>query len=374
MIEPSNIQAEAPEKATWESALDPMACSVCGQSFLALPSNASQTCPLCYTGILNPLPEGLNGLPYPYPPELLLPFNSQAPIAGELERFAHGVPFAPPGLNFTTLKARLRQVFLPVWLVDTQVQGQWQAEAGFNYEVVSHQDQFNETRGGWSSRQVTETRVRWEPRLGQLTRMYENVPAAALEENARVLKTLGDYKREQAVTYQPGQAGPAFIRLPNRDPEDAWGDAIPAIQSRAAEECRQAAGADHIRQFSWQPQYNGQNWTLMLCPLYTSYYQDDEGRLQPVIIHGQTGRLYGARRASMRRAQRAALVLLVAALVIFLLSLALTVVGVAAPPLLAGGGFGLVLALLVGLSALVPVATVWGFNRQQPAVTLWERK
>ena len=73
---------------------------------------------------------------------------------------------------------------VPVWLVDGEVQAEWRAEAGYHYQVVSHQDRYEDRRGGWSSREVKETRTRWEPRLGRLKRAYQNLRAPALEEQA----------------------------------------------------------------------------------------------------------------------------------------------------------------------------------------------
>ena len=61
---------------------------------------------------------------------------------------------------------------------------------------------------------------------------------------------MGAFKLEEAVEYQVKEIENIFVRLPNRDTKDAWVEATPAIQTAAAEECRQAAGADHIRQIN----------------------------------------------------------------------------------------------------------------------------
>jgi hypothetical protein len=229
--------------------------------------------------------------------------------------------------------------------------------------VVSHQDRYDDQRAGWVSREVKEGRVRWEPRLGSLKRSYANVQAPALEEEARLSHNLGEWNLQKAEPYHPEAAEGTTIRLPDRVPSDVWREALPAVQAAAAEECRQASRADHQRGFRWSPIFPCQNWTLLLRPVYTTYYLDDDGNPQAVLIHVQTGKVSGQRRASEKRGQRAAGIILGAALALFLVSLVLSLLSTAFPPLLPIGGLGILLALLVALSAVFPVFQVWQFNR-----------
>jgi hypothetical protein len=67
----------------------------------------------------------------------------------------------------------------------------------------------------------------------------------------------------------------------------------------------------------------------------------------------------------MKRGQRAALIMLAISVLVFLLSLLLLMVSVVLPVLLVVGAVGFIAALLVGLGAIWPVATVWWFNRKQ---------
>jgi hypothetical protein len=264
------------------------------------------------------------------------------------------------------LRARVRHLFLPMWLVDTEVRASWQAEVGFDYEVVSHREQYADG-AGWRTDEVEEQRVRWEPRAGRLARTYENVTAAALGAHAALQRVLGDFSLSDAEPYSDGVMTAAMVRSPDRAPEAAWADAIPGIRRRAAQECRRAATADHIRDFRWAPDYGNQTWTLLLLPVYASYYLDDEGAAQRVLINGQTGQVYGARRGSMRRAQRVALIVGGVALALFLISLGVGLAGLLLPPLFVVGILGVVLALLVGVGATVPLLRVWRFNRKQTA-------
>jgi len=350
----------------WDTSLIVAVCELCDWNYLLPAGSLPQTCPHCFQGSLAAVKEDLQEMTYLKPPELLLSFALPTEnLSKIIQDFGGNIPFAPQDLKPATMQGRLRRLYLPMWLVDADVQAFWQAETGFDYQVVSHQDFYNENRGGWASREVKEGRIRWEPRLGRLERSYQNIAAPALEEHNLLRKTLGSYNLTTARSYHSQGLENAFVRLPNRSSEDAWPEAQPAIQAVAAEECRRAASADHIRQFTWKPEFKQLNWTMLLLPVYTTYYLDDEDKPQPVLVHGQTGRIHGARKASMKRATRAALIVLGIAIFVFILSLLLAAASLLAPPILALAVLGLVVALLVGAGAALPIATVWWFNRKQ---------
>jgi hypothetical protein len=357
------------ELTGWGTEVVITVCPHCDWRYLVPVDKAALRCPHCFAADLEPVTEGVEQLPYLHPPELMTPFSVTKTTADQhIEKFADGIPFAPRDLNPEALRSRVQPLYLPMWLVDGDVTATWEAEAGFNYDVVSHQERYSDG-GGWATQQVQETRIRWEPRVGQLERHYDNIVAPALEQHAAMEQALGVYALDNTQPYAVGTLERALVRLPDRAPEAAWADAAPAFQAAAGEECRQAAGADHIRQFRWSPAYTGQHWTLLLLPLYATYYLDDDDEPRPVLINGQSGRVFGVRRASMQRAQHTALIIVAIAAVLFLLSLAVGVAGLAVPPLLAVGGIGGVLALCVGLGAIVPIVRVWQFNRK-PVETL----
>lgn len=353
-------------KSIWGMPLEPAVCEQCDWSFLYSSEGPPPHCPHCYKAELVQLSGQVGELPYPYPPELLLPFTLTAGVLEQgIHEFAARIPLAPYDLTPQNLLGRMHRIYLPMWLVDAQVTASWQAETGFNYEVVSHQERYDERRGGWLSQKTHESRIRWEPRLGNLNRSYLNIAAPAIEADTQIKNLLGDYDLKKVQPYRPEAVEQAFVRLPNRSPDDAWSDAALAFQKAAAQECRLAAKADHIRQFAWQPDFHNRNWTLQLLPLYATFYLDDEKLPQVVLLHGQTGKIHGSRRASMKRGQRVSLVILAAAVVLFILSLLLVAVGRLQPAILDIGWIGLVLALIVGLGAIVPVATAAWFNHQQ---------
>jgi hypothetical protein len=157
----------------------------------------------------------------------------------------------------------------------------------------------------------------------------------------------------------------SYVSLPSRSKEDAWSAAVPSIQSAASTECRQAGTADHIRQFRWNPSFDNQVWTLLLLPMYTTYYLDDDNAPQIMLVNGQSGRLYGVRKASMKRARQTSLVIAAVAVAVFLLGIDLVLVSLLLPPVLIFGGIGIFLSILLGFSAIIPIGMVWQFNNRK---------
>ena len=373
-IAASTAPNASPWPPGWGTPLAAAICETCDWQYLMPAGQMLPVCPACRQGELASVasyPET------PRQPELVTPFSlSDTDTAAALQRFARWRLFTPRDLRAANLQNRLQKLYLPRWLVDAEVQADWQAEAGFDYQVVSHQDRFDETQGRWQSEQLTETRVRWEPRLGRLRRRYDNVTAPAIEEDGAMSQAIGDFDLQTAVPFDATNLTGALVRLPNRSVEDAWPDALPRFQAQAADECRRAGRADHLREFTWNPYFEQQQWTQLLLPVYATFYQDDEGIEHPVLVHGQTGQVAGRRQASMRRARQLSIVLGLAAIALFAASMLLVMLSALGPVQdtpnggvfwAALGTFGVWAAMGMGILAMAPVVYVWLFNRTASA-------
>jgi len=343
-------------EAQWQRLLQAAICGYCDWNYLLPPGEEMPVCPHCYRQKLTSLNE--EDLEKSSAPELVVPFSvSTDTVEARLSEFSKRFHFSPKDLQAKSLVARMRRVYIPAWLVDSEVAAVWQAEAGFNYQVVSHQESF--AGNSWQTKEVEETKVRWEARAGQLQRRYNNVRAPALEEIGDVRAKLGFFESDGAQVYRQEMLENALVRLPNRDRLDAWPDTQPTFMELAAGECREAAGADHIRQYKWQAQFANQHWSLLLLPVYSSWYYDDEQQPQPVLLNGRTGQISGAMRASMKQAKRATTIIAIAAGLLFLLTLVLLFFEPSLALLTA------VLAFAAGFGAIWPIAYVSRFNREQ---------
>jgi hypothetical protein len=334
-------------------------CAHCGEAHLVPEDAIPPRCPFCFQGPVATQPAYLRE----EPPEQALPYGvSERRLAGVLERWTKGIWFRPAELKAEVMMQRAHRYLVPLWLVDGQVRAAWRADVGFDYQVVSYQDRYSDGTG-WRSQEVKEGRVRWEPRVGRLARTYENLPAPALDDHRALMNRLGNFDLDQRTGYDPEAVTGAVVRIPSLEPEAAWPGAEDGFVRAAGAECRQAAGADHIRDLALEAEYSGLNWTLLLLPAYTTWYREGE-RVWPVLINGQNGRVSGVRRASAHKAGTTSLILGGVALLLFVLGGLLALLGALFPPLVALGGVILFIGVLLAVIAPIPTIGVWVFNRR----------
>jgi hypothetical protein len=336
--------------AAWGLSLSVSYCAHCHSAYLMPDDVVLTVCPTCLQTTLESQPEQMRR----QLPELAIPFEMGTDrVQGSLAEWCKGIWFRAAELQASLLSSRLRRCFLPLWLVDSDVNAVWQAEMGFNYQAASFREHY---RGGeWVSQEITETRIRWDPRVGTLARHYDNVAVPALTRHEQWMARLGGYDLRTRKPYSARLIADSVVRIPDYGPDTAWTDAESALNRSAANECQLASGADHARQWSMQAQFADRNWTQMLVPAYVTHYQEGESTY-PVWINGQNGHIYGFKMMSMKKAIIVSLVVGILAVLCFLLGLVLTLVGV-----------GIVLVLLslpLGLLAFAPVIWVWTRNRQ----------
>lgn len=373
-MEPMDYVKENPVSLAslgWEGETALVMCQNCNWRFLGVVGRIPQECPHCHAALLQQYPGSDFSMLVDYikPAELHLPFSfPHASLNEKIQGFSKNIPFAPDDLNLENLQSRLRKIYIPMWLVDSQVSASWQAECGFYYQAKSHQEKYSS--GGWQSQEVIETRTRWEPRLGRMVRSYENITAPALEEHRQLISALGnfEYSKAEPITaaglFEDATQIPALVCIPSRDKDDAWPDTLPRFQEKATGEARQACGADQIREFNWQTEFSNQNWTLFLLPMWSSFYLDDENKPQSILVNGQSGQMSGARRASMKKAKQSALIIFMVAVLAFVLTVVLGLISLAVPDMTTFAVFGLVISLIIGLASLYPIVTVWNVNRE----------
>jgi hypothetical protein len=344
----------------WRLDFLPAGCPSCGQAFLIEKSRLGTLCPNCAIGKLVSQPARIR----PEPPELLIPFQiNRNNLDATINNFVQGVWLHSDDFNPSTLLGRLQPVFWPMWLVDSDVKGIWQGEGGFDYQVESSHDNF--TAGQWQSRQVTETRIRWEPRTGQLSRHYDNVAVPALTSHGKNMAVSGNYQLTKSIPYNPAQIGAAEIQIPDLHPEEALVQAKNNFNHAAMDECQRAVQGQHFRNFSVKAVYDSLNWTQLLLPMYITYYFDDSGVPQIVYINGQSGSINGPRLASQSKGWRLAGILAGIAAVLFILALLSYALAAVLPPVAVLATLLVVAAFGLGLFALIPAIWPWQWNKKQ---------
>lgn len=350
-------------ESLWGVPRQPAWCAHCRQAFLVEAARLGKPCPHCARGKLAAQPAMLR----PEPPELLISFRvTRSDLRATLSDFVKDVWLHNDDFNVQTLLRRTVPVFWPMWLVDCDVVGDWEAEVGFDYQVKSSQESYRS--GAWQSHEVVETRMRWEPRAGQLGRHYENYIVPALNDHPDLIKLVGDYPLDQAIPYSPAQlGGGTALRVPDLQPKNAWSLAQAKLDHAAGDECCRAAGALRLRNLSIHAQYESLHWTLLLLPMYVTFYRDDAGEPHLVHVNGRTGQVSGTRLASQRKGRQWAGGMAAFAAVVFVLGLVCFALHEILPPLRWAGIAMDVLAYGIALLALVPLAWPWQWNRNQQA-------
>jgi hypothetical protein len=350
VTQPAPELVEAPEtiQHLWGVALQPAGCPQCRQSFLVQASRIGQTCSHCGRGKLEAQP----ALIRKEPPELMLGFQKRNTDLLLNDDF-----------NPQDLARRARPVYWPMWLADSDLSGDWVSEIGYDYQVKSSQESYQ--NASWRTREVLENRIRWEPRTGQLSRHYDNVAVPAYSRQQELVQWTQNYRTEMAASYNAEWLGQADIWMPDLHPENAWPLAQAVLERKSSEDCQKAAGGQHVRSFTIHSSFAGLNWTQLLLPLYISFYTDDKGQPRLVYVNGQSGAAGGTRLASQRKGWQIAGTL--AGIAVLLLGLGVLGLLVTAllPPAGVLGILFIFLAFVLGIAAIIPAAWPWQWNRGQ---------
>jgi hypothetical protein len=344
----------------WDLKYEPAYCPKCEVAHLVPNEIMNPLCPACHSAQLEPQPS----ITRPEPPELILDYKITNPqLRQNLNEWLNGVWLRPKELNEKNLIHQLTKTFIPIWLIDGKVTGTWQTRMGFDYQVASSQEIF--LNGSWTTRKKTETRIRWEPRAGAIDRYYKNLKVPALEEHSQLTQGLGRFRLATVTNYSSERINMAFIRVPNLLPDEAWPTAKSSFDRLAASDCQVASNAQHFEDFQIHAEYQDQNWTQLLLPVFTTAYRDEDGKTYPILINGQNGKIFGVKRASPLRARNWGIGLLVVALACFIMGIVFAA-GTIIFPLLAALSFVFFASTLIFvIAAPIPAVWVWNFNKSQ---------
>ena len=345
---------------SWGLPLNPAGCIRCGQTFLLPQFEGAVLCPVCAEGELQNQPV-LVGKEIP---ECVIDIGINLDqISTGLKAFCKEVLLPLSDFTAEKLISRMKLVFWPLWLLDITVDGSWNAEHGFDYEVKSTREQYS--GGSWQSKDVIEGKTKWEPRTGLIKHTFLNTCIPALTNYILIWSRTGGYNLDHPTAFSSDIIRDAILWLPNVTPKSAWEEARKAVDELAATQCQVASSASSSRNFISNFTYSREKWTLLLMPLYMTWYKDDKNDHHSIVINGQSGVINGRRIASVKRGLVISAIVGLIAAVLFLLGFLIDVVGGAFPPMLAFGTILLIVGILLGISAVVPAIWPLHWNRRQ---------
>lgn len=291
----------------WHLDVQTAQCPSCGRQFIV--TGMLSTCPRCCEGVLEAdeavsLPSAASA------PELMMPFSlDQAGLEASLAKFVKSVRYKPEGLNTEAMMRRVQRVCLPSYTVTSHVDARWQVQMGYDYKTITHVERY--ANGGWRTNQAENIKTDWYPRAGHTTLQYSNLRTAAMLDDTKTVSALGAFSDGYTQAYDPSalQQQDVVIGLPTRSPDDGWSDIENQLLSHTVADAVRAAGGDRVEQFEWRPTHTDTKWNYLLKPLYTTYYQDEDKNVVPVVVHALTGAVSGTKHGSMSKAKRMALIL-----------------------------------------------------------------
>ena len=363
---PPNVipEEKLTEEVSWIADSVVASCPHCKRLFL-LPNQAGNAlCPLCHGAELT----SQAGYVRKEAPEAIIPLRlKSSDLQKILSDFLAKTPYPEADLSVEKLMSRARVVYWPLWLVDADLKGEWTATLGFDYQVKNAKESFGNQ--GWQSLERLRTQTNFEPRLGYLDRHYDNVAVAALRNQQKRFEQIGAYELKASVAYQSNMLANNSLQLPEIEPQELLDVAKSRLTRMAEKEIIQAAAAQHHQNVQFNGDYLNLNWTQMLMPLVSTSYQDEKGKLQTLVINGQSGKVYGRRLASMEKAKKWTMGLMLIPLLFLLGMVILSLTDAWDFTSLACPGFFLL--ILIGL-ALVPVIRTNRWNRKERAMEEFE--
>ncbi len=272
-------------------------CPACQRVYMVPAEWQAIPCPLCQQAVLKASPNPEIAAPI----ELIIPpaLDSQT-LNRQLSQFTKGSAFPHSDFKAENLEKRLTLVYWPVWLTDADLDGEWDAIFGYDYQVVSSREKMG--NAGWSSQDVIKTRVKEEPRKGFLKRHYNNVLSPALHTHDQRLSQLGMVDLRAAHSWQALNTAQSVVQKETLFPHELEDGVKKQLTNLASADCRKASGAQHPKSYTFYGEFKNMNWTKGIVPMLTTYYVDDKGARHPIAINGQTGIVYGRRMASTKKA------------------------------------------------------------------------
>jgi hypothetical protein len=337
-------------------------CAHCHASLLILESDLETLCPICFQGNLKQSPSLFRS----EPPERIIPAKIDSNrINPLLDKFVNEVKMRCDDFSTQQLINRMKLLYLPMWLVDATINGQWHASAGFPQHVKSSVEKFS--NGSWQSQDVIEKKLRWEKRMGEISRRYDNIAVLASTNFKKIFTSANnnEFDLNQSTPYSPSLISNDRIAVPNIEPDVAWQNAQPSFEKLVYNDVVIACAADQIQDYHLNPNFSNLNWTQVLLPVLTTYYLDDDGQYQVIMINGQTGTIKGKRIASQRKGFLYAGIAFTIALATFLLGLGAFAIAPIIPPISFLGLLFIPIAVIATIIAGYFMVLPWSWNRAQ---------
>ena len=262
-------------------------CDNCGASVTLDRSATASSCAYCGSSQVLAQEANRNAIR----PESIVPLDVGRATAEQA--FKHWIKrlwFRPNAIKKADPTAAIG-LYVPFWTYDCAVHSEWSADAGYYYYETEYYTVTVNGKTETRTRQVRHTR--WVPAWGRRDDFYNDIlinASRGLPENL-VLK-LGNFDLRALEPYRPEYLAGWRAEEYQRDLAAGWQAALHFVESSQQQRCANDVPGDTQRNLRVRNAVRDASWKHILLPIWVIHYRF-AGKVYPVLIHGQTGRVVG---------------------------------------------------------------------------------
>lgn len=265
-------------------------CDSCAALVEPSPSHEAFPCPYCGSSIVaRELSQRL------IKPQALLPFAIDRDRATELFRtWIRKLWFAPNALKkLARLEGRLHGLYAPYWTYDAGTVTRYTGQRGEEYTVTKTR---TVTRDGKRVQETyQETRVRWYPASGTVSRHFDDMLVVGSRSLPRELAIeLEPWDLENLVGYADEYL-PGFVAERYQvDVRGGWARARERMAQVIRGDVKRDIGGDRQRIHSMDTTHSGITYKHILLPMWICSYRYKE-KVYRFLVNARTGEVQGQR-------------------------------------------------------------------------------
>ncbi len=257
-------------------------CPSCAALVEPSPTHEAFPCPYCGSSIVaRELSQRL------IKPQAVLPFRvDRTDALASFRTWVKSRWFAPNALEkLARVEDRLQGLYAPYWTYDADTLTRYRGERGEEYTVRVERN--GETK--------TETRVRWYPASGTVSRDFDDMLVCGSSSLPRELaEALEPWDLGNLVGYRDEYLSGFTAERYQIDVKKGWGRARERMEDVIRGDVRRDIGGDRQRIHSLDTRHSGITFKHVLLPMWICSYRYKE-KVYRFLVNARTGEVQGER-------------------------------------------------------------------------------
>ncbi|MCG6869059.1 MAG: zinc ribbon domain-containing protein [Gammaproteobacteria bacterium] len=264
-------------------------CDSCGSRFEFDQDIHSGACPYCGTPVV------LKTDARPHRPESLLPFSlSEGEARQSFRRWIGKLWFAPNDLKrFARGAERMQGLYVPYWTYDSDTTTRYTGERGDAYQVPRQVTVVVNGRRTVQTRM--ETRIRWTPVSGRVSRFFDDVLVGATNTLPRkITDGLAPWDLQNLEPYREEYLSGFSSQLYQVDLDEGFAQARRIMDGIIRADIARDIGGDAQRIHRLDTQHRNTTFKHLLLPAWSAGFRF-KGKAYEFAVNGRTGKVLGDR-------------------------------------------------------------------------------